>query len=154
MRSVGAMTGNSNSRGLAAMPAPERLSRVEARRGDQSYNRGQHREAMASNTSPQGSSPRADDVQLSQWDDAGWDQDHDEAAGHRARRLLSGSNSLFHRLGDYLTALRGWLVGERWVKRLAVAIAALMVIFGGCFGALGLRLGAGPMHLEIATLWL
>src|SRR3977135_642946 len=109
MRSVGAMAGNSNSRGLAAMPAPERSLRVEARRGDQSYNRGQHREAMASNTSPQGSSPRADDVQLSQWDDADWDQDHDEAAGHRARRLLSSSNSGLHRLGDGSGSLRRWL---------------------------------------------
>ena len=108
---------------------------------------------MARNTSSHGSNPPAD-VPPSHWDDADWDQDHDEAAGHRARRLLSGSNSLFHRLGDYLTALRGWLVGERWVKRLAVAIAALMVIFGGCFGALWWRLGAGPINLEMATPWL
>jgi Protein of unknown function len=108
---------------------------------------------MASNTSPQGSDPRAD-VQPSQWDDADWDQDHDEAAGHRARRLLSGSNSFFHRLADHLGALRRWLAGERWVKRLAVVIAALMVIFAGCFGGLWWRLGAGPINLEMATPWL
>ena len=83
------------------MPAQERSLRVDGRGlgGDQSHNQRQHREAMARNTSPQGSSPRAD-VQPSQWDDADWDQDHDEAAGHRARRLLSRSNSGFHRLGD------------------------------------------------------
>jgi hypothetical protein len=108
---------------------------------------------MARNTSPQGSDPRAD-VQPSQWDDADWDQDHDEAAGHRARRLLSGSNSAFHRLVDHLAALRRWLAGERWVKRLAVVIAALMVIFAGCFGGLWWRLGAGPINLEMATPWL
>jgi len=108
---------------------------------------------MAKNTSPQGSNPRAD-VQPSQWDDADWDQDHDEAAGHRARRLLSGSNSVFHRLGDHLGALRRWLAGERRVKRLAVVIAALMVIFAGCFGGLWWRLGAGPINLEMATPWL
>jgi hypothetical protein len=108
---------------------------------------------MAKNTSPQGSNPRAD-VQPSQWDDADWDQDHDEAAGHRARRLLSGSDSVFHRLGDHLGALRRWLAGERWVKRLAVVIAALMVIFAGCFGGLWWRLGAGPINLEMATPWL
>jgi hypothetical protein len=108
---------------------------------------------MAKNTSPQGSNPRAD-VQPSQWDDADWDQDHDEAAGHRARRLLSGSNSVFHRLGDHLGALRRWLAGERWVKRLAVVVAALMVIFAGCFGGLWWRLGAGPINLEMATPWL
>ena len=82
-----------------------------------------HREAMARNTSPKGSNPRAD-AQPSQWDDAGWDQDHDEAAGHRARRLLSRSSSGFHRLGDKFAALQRWLTGERWVKRLAIVIAA------------------------------
>jgi hypothetical protein len=149
------MTINSIDRGLAAMPAQERSSRVEARGGgDQSYTQGQHREAMARNTSPKGSSPRVDDVQLSQWDDANWDQDQDEAAGHRARRLLSGSSSGFHRIGDRLEALRRWLAGERWVRRLAVVIALLMVIFAGCFGGLWWRLGAGPINLEMATPWL
>ena len=137
------------------MPAQERSLRVDGRDlgGDQSYHQRQHREAMARNTSPQGSDPRAD-VQPSQWDDADWDQDHDEAAGHRARRLLSGSNSAFHRLVDHLAALRRWLAGERWVKRLAVVIAALMVIFAVCFGGLWWRLGAGPINLEMATPWL
>ena len=51
-------------------------------------------------------------------------------------------------------ALRRWLAGERWVKRLAVVIAALMVIFAGCFGGLWWRLGAGPINLEMATPWL
>lgn len=121
--------------------------------GDQSYNQRQHREAMARNTSPQGSNPRPD-VQPSQWEDADWDQDHDEAACNRARQLLSGSNSGFHRLGDRFGALRRWLAGERWVKRIAVVIAALMVIFAGCFGGLWWRLGAGPISLEMATPWL
>src|SRR3954469_22803684 len=149
------MTSSSYKRGLAAMPAQERPLAVDGQDlgGEQTYKQRQHREAMARNTSSHGSNPPAD-VPPSHWDDADWDQDHDEAAGHRARRLLSGSNSLFHRLGDYLTALRGWLVGERWVKRLAVAIAALMVIFGGCFGDLWWRLGGGPLNLEMATPWL
>jgi Protein of unknown function len=137
------------------MPAQERSLRLNGPRlgGNQSCDQRQHREAMARNTSPQESNPRAD-VQPSQWDDADWDQDHDEAAGHRARRLLSGSNSAFHRLADHLGALRRWLAGERWVKRLAVVIAALMVIFAGCFGGLWWRLGAGPINLEMATPWL
>src|ERR1700704_264307 len=105
------MTSSSNNRGLAAMPAEDRSLSPDGRAlgGDQSHNQRQHREAMARNTSPQ----RAD-VQPSQWDDAGWDQDHDEAC-HRARRLLSGSNSGFHRFGDRLEALRRWVAGERWV---------------------------------------
>ncbi len=108
---------------------------------------------MAKNTSPQGSSSPAD-VQPSQWEDAAWHQDHDEAACRRARRLLSGSNSTLHRFGDHLGALRQWLAGERWVKRLAVVIAVLVVIFAGCFGGLWWRLGAGPINLEMATPWL
>ena len=88
------------------------------------------------------------------WDDAGWDHDHDEAAGHRARRLLARPNSGFHRFGDRIAALRRWVGRERWVKRLAVAVAVLMVIFAGCFGGLWWRLGAGPINLEMATPWL
>src|SRR4030088_3406093 len=149
------MTSNSNNRGLAAMPAQQRSSRSDGRGlgGNQSHHQRQHREAMARNTSPQGSNPRAD-VQPSQWDDADWDQDHDEAAGDRARRLLSKSSSGFHRLGDHFGALQRWLAGERWVKRLAIVIAALLVIFAGCFGGLWWRLGAGPINLEMATPWL
>jgi hypothetical protein len=137
------------------MPAQERSLRLNGPRlgGNQSCDQRQHREAMARNTSPQESNPRAD-VPRSQRDDADWDQDHDEAACDDARRLLSRSNSALHRLADHLGALRRWLAGERWVKRLAVVIAALMVIFAGCFGALWWRLGAGPINLEMATPWL
>jgi hypothetical protein len=112
---------------------------------------------MARNTPPQGSNQRSDpraDVQPSHWDDAHWDQDRDEAAGHRARRLLSSSDSGLHRFGDRCAALQRWITGERWVKRLAIVIAALMVIFAGCFGGLWWRLGAGPINLDVATPWL
>src|SRR6202171_453169 len=155
MCSLGRMTGNSINRGLAAMPTQERSLRVDGRGlgGDQSHHQRQHREAMARNTSPQESNPRAD-VQPSHWDDAEWAQDHGGAAGHRARRLLSGSTSAFHRLGDHLGAFRRWLASERWVKRVAVVIAALMVIFAGCFGGLWWRLGACPLNLDMATPWL
>jgi uncharacterized protein DUF3971 len=137
------------------MPTQERSLRVDGRGigGDQSYKQRPHREAMARNTSPKGSKPRAD-VQRSQPDDAGWDQDHDEVAGHRARRLLSGSNSGGHRFGDYVRGLRRWLGGGRWIKRCAAVIAVLMVIFAVCFGGLWWRLGAGPINLDMATPWL
>src|SRR5882762_10008847 len=149
------MTSNSIKRGLAAMPAQERSLGVDERPvgGDQSHTQRRHREAMLGNTPPKGSSPRAD-AQLSQWDDADWDQDHDEAACNRARRLLSRSNSGFHRLGDHFGGFRRWLAGERWVKRLAVVSAVLMIIFAVCFGGLWWRLGAGPINLEMATPWL
>ncbi|WP_065753944.1 DUF3971 domain-containing protein [Bradyrhizobium paxllaeri] len=132
------------------MPAQERSIQIEERAlgGDQPQRR--HREAMARNTSPKGSNPHAE---TQQWDDAaGWEQD--EAAGYRARRLLSRSDSGFHRAGDRFSALRRWMSGERWVKRLAIVIAVLAVIFIGCFGGLWWRLGAGPINLDIATPWL
>ncbi len=106
---------------------------------------------MARNEPPDPLNVPTDDPP-SQWDDAAWDQD--EAAGHRARRLLSNSNSGLHRIGDNIGALRRRLAGGRWVKRLAIAAAVLLVIFGGCFGGLWWRLGAGPINLDIATPWL
>ena len=137
------------------MPGQERSLRIDAQDpdGDLIDNRRQHREAMARNKPPQALNSRTDD-QPSQWDDADWDQDHDEAAGHRARRLLSSSNSGLHRLGDGIGRLRRWLARERWVKRLAIVAAVLVVIFAGCFGGLWWRLGAGPINLEMATPWL
>jgi hypothetical protein len=112
---------------------------------------------MAANSSAQKSNQRSSppaDVQAAQRNDVDWDDDHDEAAGHRARRLLSASNSGVHRFADRIAALQRWVVGERWVRRLAVVLAVLMVIFGGCFGALWWRLGAGPINLDVVTPWL
>jgi hypothetical protein len=108
---------------------------------------------MVGNTSPQGSDPPVG-VQPPQWDDAAWDQEHDEAAGRRARRLLSRSNSRLYALGDRVGAFRRWIAGERWVRRVAVVLASLLVIFVVCFGGLWWRLGAGPINLEMATPWL
>src|SRR5260221_5246981 len=156
--SLGPVTSNSINRGLAAMPAQERSIPIDERAvgGDQPQRR--HREAMARNTSPQGSkgsNPRAE-AQISQWDDeTGWDPaEHDEAAGHRARRLLSRSDSGFHRIGDNFTAINRWVSGGRWVKRLAIVVGALAAIFAVCFGGLWWRLGAGPINLDMATPWL
>ena len=109
---------------------------------------------MARNTPTQDPSPPAD-VRLQQWDDAdGVHAEHDEAAGRRARRLLSRSNSRFYRLGDRFGSMRRRLAGERWFWRIAIVIASLLVIFAGCFGALWWRLGAGPINLDMATPWL
>ena len=57
-------------------------------------------------------------------------------------------------LGDRFAVLQRWLTGERWVKRLAIVIGVLAVIFTGCFGGLWWRLGAGPINLDVATPWL
>jgi hypothetical protein len=112
---------------------------------------------MARNPSSQAanpaSGPRVGNVPA-QWHDTDWDSEHDEVAGHRARRLLSRSNSRVHRVGDKLASLKRWLVGERWVRRLAVVALALSTIFALCFGGLWWRLGAGPINLDMATPWL
>src|SRR3954454_15891639 len=153
-QSLGPTTSNSINRGLAAMPAQERSITIEERAlgGNQPQRR--HREAMARNTSPKGSNPRAE-AHTSEWDDAaGWDQESDEAARHRTKRLLSRSHSRFHRFGDKFAALQLWISGGRWVKRVAIVIAVLAVIFTTCFGGLWWRLGAGPINLDVATPWL
>src|SRR5579872_3690824 len=94
------------------------------------------------------------DARLRQWDNADWHAEHEEAAGRRARHLLSRPNFRFYMLADRLGALARWLVGERWIRRLAVVIASLLLIFAGCFGGLWWRLGAGPINLDMATPWL
>ncbi len=142
------------------MPAQERSSRADAHDPDSGQfdnqrqdREARHREAMARNKPYKALNSRAED-QPSDWDDSTWDRDQDEAAGHRARRLLSRSNSGLHRLGDSIGATRRWLGRERWVKRLAIVVAVLLVIFAGCFGGLWWRLGAGPINLDMATPWL
>ncbi|MGE5159629.1 MAG: DUF3971 domain-containing protein [Gemmatimonas sp.] len=126
--------------------------------GDQSFNERRYREAMARNTPPQGphrgSSPPAAAAQRGQWDAQDWDQENEEAAGHDARRLLSRPQPGFDRLGDRLAAMQRWIAGGRWVRRLAVVTAAMIVIFTACFGGLWWRLGAGPINLDMATPWL
>jgi hypothetical protein len=137
------------------MPAQKRLSSAELHDpdDDRSHDEHQHREAMARTKPPEALNPVSDN-QPSPWDDAGWDQDHDEAAGRRARRLLSRSNSGLHRIGDGVGAMRRWLAHERWVRRIAIVLAALLVIFAACFAALWWRLGAGPINFDAATPWL
>lgn len=112
---------------------------------------------MARNTSTPGAnrgSIQRVDAQRSHWDDADWDQEGEDAAGHQARRLLSRSDNGLHRFGDKCAAMRRWVAGERWVKRFAIVLGALLLIFAGCFGALWWRLGAGPINLDMATPWL
>jgi hypothetical protein len=94
------------------------------------------------------------DVQPSCWEEWPWDPDHDEAAGHRARRLLARSSYGLHKLFDYLGPLGHWLSGARWIRRLAWVLGVSAVTFVGCFAALWWRLGTGPINLDIATPWL
>ncbi|WP_456705276.1 YhdP family protein [Bradyrhizobium sp. USDA 4449] len=125
--------------------------------GAQSHDGRLYREAMARNTSPQDhnrdSNRHGGNHEQPEWDEADWDQEQEEEAGHRARRLLSRSSSRF-RLGEGFSAFRRVLPSGRWVRRIGVVVGALIVIFVGCFGALWWRLGAGPINLDMATPWL
>jgi hypothetical protein len=108
---------------------------------------------MVGHKSTQNPGPSVD-AQAQQWDGANWQGEHDEAAGRRARRLLSKSNSRFYRMTDRAGSFRRRLTGGRWFWRLAIVFASLLVIFAGCFGGLWWRLGAGPINLDMATPWL
>ena len=95
------------------------------------------------------------DTRLQHRDGADWPaEEHDEAAGRQARRLLSRSNPRFYGLIDRLGSLRRYLARERWFWRLAIVVLSLFVIFAGCFGGLWWRLGAGPINLDMVTPWL
>ena len=125
--------------------------------GAQSHDGRLYREAMARNTSPQDHNRDFDrhggHHEQPEWDEADWDQDQEEEAGHRARRLLSRSSSRIP-FGDGFSLFRRVLPSGRWLRRVAVVLGALIVIFVGCFGALWWRLGAGPINLDMATPWL
>jgi hypothetical protein len=108
---------------------------------------------MASNKPPQGLRPRADDLHP-QWDDAVWDHDHDEVAGHRARRLLAAPRGGYDGLEGRSAGVRLWFARARWLKRLTVSVGVLLILFGAAFGTLWWRLGAGPINFDMATPWL
>jgi len=89
------------------------------------------------------------------WEDSGWDH-HDDAACDRAIKLLNRPTIGVHRFTDWFWRLRrrGGGGGSPWIGRTLLVLASLGVVFGGAFGALWLRLGAGPVNLDIMTPWL
>lgn len=87
------------------------------------------------------------------WDDSGWNH-HDDAACDRAIKLLNRPSLGIHRITDWFRGLRRWASGSRWFGRTAVVLASLGVVCAAAFGALWLRLGAGPVNLDIMTPWL
>ncbi len=90
----------------------------------------------------------------SQWDDSGWDDNQDDAACQRAQRLLSRHSSGLHSFGDRVGGLFGWLIASRGLRRTAIGLGSFLVVAAICFGGLWLRLGAGPINLDMATPWL
>ncbi|MGJ5179666.1 DUF3971 domain-containing protein [Bradyrhizobium oligotrophicum] len=115
---------------------------------------------MARQTSPHRPHLQAD-TQGQQWDDADWDvadmseeaAAHDEAGGQRPHRLLSRSDTDVAGLSRN-GALRPRRRGRRLLLRGVIAFAVLVLCLTVGFGALWLRLGAGPISLDLATPWL
>jgi hypothetical protein len=89
-----------------------------------------------------------------QWDDSGWDHRDDPVACDRARKLLKQQGIGIHRFTEPFRALRRPSGRRPRLGRLAIIFATVAVVLAGAFGALWLRLGAGPVNLDIATPWL
>ncbi|WP_425994149.1 DUF3971 domain-containing protein [Afipia sp. DC4300-2b1] len=87
------------------------------------------------------------------WDDSGWNH-HDDAACDRAIKLLNRPSIGIHRVTDWFRGRRRRIAGSPWIGRTVVVLMSLGIIFAGCFGALWLRLGAGPVNLDVVTPWL
>ena len=114
-----------------------------------------HREAMARTDPPHKLAIRTLGSSRRDWHDDHWHHEHDEAGSHRARMLLSRPVPASTGSATDLRAAGRWLGGGPWMKRIGLAAAGLVcLIFAVCFGGLWLRLGAGPIGLDIATPWL
>jgi hypothetical protein len=87
------------------------------------------------------------------WDDIAW-CDEDEAASNKARKLLKRRGVGWHRFADRCRAINRRLFSRPWVRRTALGLASLALVCVVGFGALWLRLGAGPINLDIVTPWL
>ncbi|MCR6734524.1 MAG: DUF3971 domain-containing protein [Afipia sp.] len=88
------------------------------------------------------------------WDDSGWNHHDDAASCDRAIKLLNRPSLGVHRFTDGFRGMRRWLGGSRWLGRTAIGLASLGVVSAAAFGALWLRLGAGPVNLDVMTPWL
>lgn len=140
------------------MPPQERILRVGAQTslGDQSAPERVHREAMASFPSPDASGPQVhrNDDDAHRWDDADWEHEHEEDSRHRARKLLRRPNLGLHRVDDSVRRWQHRLSCTPWVRRTLIALLVVGCVLAAGFGGVWLRLGAGPINLDMATPWL
>lgn len=83
-------------------------------------------------------------------DDASWEAE----CGHKARKLLKRRALGLHRLGDRIGTLNHRLFGITWLRRATLTLVVLAVVSGVSFVGLWLRLGAGPINLDVVTPWL
>ncbi len=139
------------------MPPQERLLRVGAQTslGDQTATERAQREAMANYPSPNASGPHSrQDEDAHRWHDGEWDHEHEEACRDRARKLLRRRNLGFDRVDDSMRRWRHRLVGTPWLRRTLITLVVVGFVLAAGFGGVWLRLGAGPINLDMATPWL
>jgi hypothetical protein len=86
-------------------------------------------------------------------DESAWDHD-DDAACDRARKLLKQRSIGIHRVTEPFRGLGRWLRSNIWIGRVVIVLAVIGGIGAAGFAALWLRLGAGPVNLDILTPWL
>ena len=88
------------------------------------------------------------------WDDSEWNHHDDAASCDRAIKLLNRRSFGVHSVTDGFSGVRRWFGGSRWVGKAAVVFAGIGIVGAAAFGALWLRLGAGPVNLDVVTPWL
>lgn len=103
---------------------------------------------------PQKAFAKAADEHNRHWDDSAWDHHDDDAACDQALKLLKRPSIGIHRVTDPFRALGRWFGGQVWVGRTTMILASIGLVCVAGFGALWLRLGAGPVNLDIVTPWL
>lgn len=84
------------------------------------------------------------------WEDSGWEDE----CRHKARKLLKRPTVGLHRITDRFGALSHRLFAAPWIRRLTLVLAGLAIVSAIGFIGLWLRLGAGPINVDIVTPWL
>src|SRR3569623_2093595 len=93
---------------------------------------------------------KASRSQSSHGDAPGWE---DECCD-QARRMLKRRHVGIHRLTVTITRLGQRILDTVWLRRTLATLGVLAIVFGVGFFGLWLRLGAGPINLDVVTPWL
>uniref|UniRef100_E6VM16 YhdP central domain-containing protein n=1 Tax=Rhodopseudomonas palustris (strain DX-1) TaxID=652103 RepID=E6VM16_RHOPX len=137
------------------MPPQERILRDGAHpsRDQQAPHARVQREAMAKHPTPDQSDPHAGhDRNDPTWHEGGqWDHEHDEDARYRARKLLKRRNLGLHSIDDWSNRRTP---AAPWLKRTLLTLAIVGMVLVAGFAGVWLRLGAGPINLDMVTPWL
>jgi len=93
---------------------------------------------------------KASRPQAGHWDAPEWE---DERC-HQAKRLLKRRRVGLHRLTAPLARFGHRILDTVWLRRVMATLGVLAIVFGIGFFGLWLRLGAGPINLDVVTPWL